>query len=77
VDDKVVAVLENDNFWGGATDVCDIPPRLIERLRHYFATYKMVPGEPSPVIVQEVYDAAHARQVVSAAMDDYREAFGG
>lgn len=77
VDDKIIAVLENDNIWGSVEDIGDIPARLVERLRHYFATYKMVPGEPSPVVVQEVYDAAHAWQVVSAAIEDYQAEFGG
>lgn len=76
-DDKIIAVLENDNIWGDATELSDIPERLIERLRHYFATYKLVPGgDESPVVVQEVYGASIAEQVVSAAMRDYLEKFG-
>ncbi len=75
-DDKIIAVLENDNVWGAATDITDIPERLIERLRHYFATYKMVPGESPPVTIQEVYTAAQAEQIVTAAMEDYAATFG-
>ena len=74
-DDKIIAVLENDNIWGAAADITDIPERLIERLRHYFATYKLVPGSPSPVTVQDVYGVAHAEQVVTAAIDDYNAMF--
>ena len=75
-DDKIIAVLRDDSVWGNAKDICDIPERLIERLRHYFATYKLVPGEPSPVTIQETYDEAHAEQVVSAAIEDYLAEFG-
>lgn len=75
-DDKIIAVLENDSIWGEAEDIGDVPERLIERLRHYFATYKMVPGEESPVVVRTVYDVAHAERVVNAAIADYLEAFG-
>ncbi len=75
-DDKIIAVLENDNIWGNATDLADIPERLIERLRHYFATYKLVPGDDSPVVVQEVYGALAAEQVVTAALQDYLDKFG-
>ncbi len=74
-DDKIIAVLENDNFWGGARDLTDLPPRLVERLEHYFATYKLVEGQPAHVSIQGVYHAAHAWKVVAAAMEDYREAF--
>lgn len=76
-DDKIIAVLEGDNVWGNVTDVSELPPILIERLRHYFSTYKMVPGEARAQIeVRELYDAAHARAVVTAAMADYAEVFG-
>lgn len=75
-DDKIIAVLHNDLIWDDASDIDDLPARLIERVRHYFATYKLVSGEPAPVIVQDLYGAAHAHRVVLAAMRDYAEAFG-
>jgi inorganic pyrophosphatase len=74
-DDKIIAVLENDYVWGAARDIGDIPPVLIERLQHYFVTYKLVPGEPVHARINTVYARAHARKVVKAAMADYDEAF--
>lgn len=76
-DDKIIAVLHNDAVWGGAEDIGAIPPVLVERLRHYFATYKLVPGEEAKVQIEAVYGCAHARDVVTAAMKDYEEHFGG
>lgn len=76
-DDKIVAVLENDPLWGEAKDVTDLPRALIERLTHYFSTYKLAPGEPAPVAVREVYGRDRALAVVAAAMADYGEEFGG
>ena len=70
-DDKIIAVAENDALWDSATDVADIPDRLVERLRHYFATYKMVPGQQTRVEVQEVYGRHHAERVIAAALEDY------
>jgi inorganic pyrophosphatase len=46
-DDKIVAVLENDNIGGNVADITELPGIMVERLRHYFSTYKMVPGKPS------------------------------
>jgi inorganic pyrophosphatase len=75
-DDKIVAVLVGDHVWGNASDIADVPPVLVERLEHYFSTYKMVPGEKSAdVRIQSIYGAAHAHDVVRAAMDDYAEEF--
>ena len=75
-DDKIIAVLENDYVWGNARTIKDIPERLVERLRHYFATYKLVPGEPSPAVVLDVYDVEHAWKVVQASIEDYLAEFG-
>jgi inorganic pyrophosphatase len=75
-DDKIIAVLDNDQFWKNANDIGDISPALLERLRHYFATYKLVPGQPSDVHIEEIYDRDHAYAVIEAAMEDYTEEYG-
>jgi inorganic pyrophosphatase len=74
-DDKIVSVLENDNVWGTARDLSDVPDVLIERLQHYFLTYKMVPGQRTTAGVAKAYGRAHAHRVVRAAMADYDKAF--
>ncbi|HSF24180.1 MAG TPA: inorganic diphosphatase, partial [Blastocatellia bacterium] len=73
--DKIVAVLENDYVWGAARDVSDVPSVLVERLQHYFLTYKLVPGRRAQARVARVYGRRHALKVVSAAMADYEAAF--
>lgn len=74
-DDKVICVLENDYVWGTARDLRDVPNVLIERLQHYFLTYRLVPGEKPQVDIAKVYGRAHAEKVVQAAMDDYVDTF--
>ncbi len=74
-DDKIIAVLDRDEFWENVNDITQIPEVLVDRLRHYFATYKMVAGQ-NKMIVEEVYDREHALKVVQAAITDYDEAFG-
>jgi len=76
-DDKIIAVLANDNFWGEADDISDLPQVYIERLRHYFATYKLIPGKDVRVSIENTYGKEHAFKVVDAALNDYREKFGG
>ena len=75
-DDKIIAVLENDNVWGDAKDLKDIPEILVERLRHYFATYKLIPGKPANISIDLVYGCEHALKVVEASMEDYDEEYG-
>ncbi len=76
-DDKIIAVLEGDVAFGDLRDIDQVPPALVDRLRHYFLSYKQFPGEaPRRVEIAEVYGASRAREVIRAAMDDYLEAFG-
>lgn len=75
-DDKIIAVLQQDDMWGAVEDLADLPEVLVERLRHYFETYKLVPGEESAVSIAPAYGRAHAEQVVLSSMEDYLEAYG-
>lgn len=74
-DDKIISVLENDSIWGGVEDVSELPGILVERLRHYFATYKMIPGSPLQLTVEHTYGRRHAFEVVEASMQDYLDAY--
>ncbi len=76
-DDKLIGVLENDNVWGGIKDISELPTILVERLRHYFSTYKLVRGEESLIDIEKAYGQEHALKVVEAAIQDYTEEYGG
>jgi len=49
---------------------------LVERLQHYFQTYKLVPGQRPRARIGKVYGRGHARKVVRASMADYADNFG-
>jgi inorganic pyrophosphatase len=74
-DDKIIAVLDNDAVYGGYNDIADCPPVAIERLKHYFLTYKDLPGEKRHVSIEEIYDREEALEVVRRSMTDYNIAF--
>ena len=74
-DDKIIAVLATDNIWGDAEDISDLPSVLIERLDHYFTTYKMSRNQESKVKIGDAYGKEHAMKVITAAMEDYNERY--
>jgi inorganic pyrophosphatase len=76
-DDKVIAVLQKDPIWGDALDLDELPQALVDRLVHYFETYKLRPGEPAGIAIQRQYGKDHAFLVVEAARRDYRRHFPG
>lgn len=76
-DDKIVACLTSDTVFDFAKDLKQLPTAVVNRLVHYFATYKMDvagTGENSIEVVG-TYNAEEARAVVRASMDDYNENF--
>jgi inorganic pyrophosphatase len=75
-DDKIIAILENDNVWTDVHDISNLPKILAERLRHYFLTYKLVPGKDLRVSIGDSYGCEHAFKVIKAAMMDYQGQFG-
>lgn len=75
-DDKLIAVLTNDNIWKDVREAAELPQTLVDRLRHYFSTYKLLPGEPAQrVKVGGPYGRVHAERVIEAAIEDYRACF--
>jgi inorganic pyrophosphatase len=74
-DDKIVAVLHGDPLFGEARELGDLPEVLIDRLVHYFTTYKLGRSGEQRVIVGEPYGRAHAEAVIEAAMKDYKREF--
>lgn len=76
-DDKIIAVLDADAMWAGVEDVSELPKVLVDRLRHYFSTYKMLSPEDNRVEIAEPYSRDHAEKVIKAAIADYEDQFGG
>jgi inorganic pyrophosphatase len=61
-DDKIIAVLDSDVTYGHIADIAEAPRGLIDRLRHYFLSYRQLPQPDAPrrVEIADVYDRAEA-----------------
>lgn len=71
-DDKIISVLIDDVMYGELTELSDCPKSWVDRLRHYFLTYKQIPGEGKhPVEIAEVYSAKEAFSIIRQAQSDY------
>jgi inorganic pyrophosphatase len=76
-DDKIIAVLEGDALYSDVVDITDLPEAVLERLRHYFLTYKLAPGATEqPVDLSGVYGRAEAHEVIRRSFEDYLFGFG-
>ncbi len=75
-DDKIIAVMEGDAAFGEWRDVADCPGKVLDRLQHYFLTYKDAPGAlRAHVQLTHVYGREEAHEVIRRSMEDYRERF--
>lgn len=75
-DDKIIAVMKGDEFYRLWYDITDCPLSYINRLKHYFLTYKSLPGEISSCEITDVYGREEAHEVIRRAMQDYKNHYG-
>lgn len=78
-DDKIIAILKGDEVYEGWEDITDCPPSIIRRLKHYFLTYKEMPGadeQDRKCEITHTYGKEEALEVIRRSMDDYRTKFG-
>ena len=76
-DDKIIAVMHADAIYTQWQDVSDCPQSFIDRLRHYFLTYKDLPDSTERMCeITHVYDREQALEVIRCAREDYLEKFG-
>jgi inorganic pyrophosphatase len=75
-DDKIVAVLEGDAVYGNWLEIEESPAALVERLKHYFLTYKQAPNAAKArVEITHVYDREEAYEVIRRTQVDYAARF--
>ena len=77
VDDKIVAVMVKDAVYGGVQDISNLPSLLVDRLQHYFLTYKQAPNDAHLACeLTRVYGREEAFEVIRRSQDDYGTRFG-
>lgn len=76
-DDKIISVLKNDMVYGEFKDITDLPELVIKRLKHYFLTYKDMPGLSHESEITHIYNAEEAKEVINLSIQDYENRFEG
>lgn len=74
-DDKIIAVLNNEAVYGNYKDIGDCPLLVIDRLKHYFLTYKDLPGNPRDVEITHTFGIDEAHEIIRRSMEDYHHKF--
>ncbi len=76
-DDKIIAVLKDDPVYGSYNDVTEVPKMVLDRLMHYFLTYKEAPGSTGEkkIRIEGTYGAEVAMKVIELSAADYKKKY--
>lgn len=74
-DDKIIAVLQQDGMYAHYTDINQLPDTIINRLKHYFLTYKHAPEGTQPIEIPQIYGREEAHEVIRASREDYTRTY--
>ncbi len=70
MDDKIIAIAENDMSVEHIDDISELPNHFIRELRSFFEDYKKL--EHKEVIVEDFQNASVAREIVQQSIVDYK-----
>ena len=75
-DDKIIAVLSHDVTYSGYTDISELPKGVVNRLKHYFLTYKDMPdageNQKKKVEIIDTYGRDEACEIINRSLEDYK-----
>lgn len=75
-DDKIIAVMKGDEVFEQWKEIADCTEAVINRLKHYFLTYKSIPWQGrSTCEITHVYGRKEAYEVINRSRKDYKNAF--
>ena len=76
VDEKILAVCENDPFYSQLTDIQGVPKHLLDEIKHFFTVYKQL-EKGKPTEIGDFKGAERAKEVIQHAIERYQKMFGG
>ena len=73
IDDKIIAVANNDPFYKHFETLEDLPPSTVKVIKQFFEIYKAI--EKKDVEVGEILGAKEANKIVEESIQLYKESF--
>ena len=72
-DEKIIAIASNDPSLNHIRHIKDLPPHLLEEVKHFFEVYKNLEGKSTSVT--EICGNVEARNVIKKSIEHYIEVF--
>ena len=72
-DEKIICIPVNDPNYNVYTDIGNLPKHIFDEMSHFFTVYKQL--EDKDTVIDDVRDAAAAKEIVQNCIDNYVEKF--
>ncbi len=72
-DEKIICIPVNDPNYNVYTDIASLPKHIFDEMSHFFTVYKQL--EDKDTVIDDVRDAAAAKEIVQNCIDNYVEKF--
>lgn len=73
LDEKIIAIPFEDPTYNTYHDISELPSHIFTEMTHFFTVYKSLEGKET--VVDELRDAAEARNVIQKCLDAYIDKF--
>ena len=73
VDEKIVAVVENDPFMANYHSINDLPAHMLEEMKHFFRVYKQLEGKNT--YIEKVEGLDSAKKIINDSLKSYKEKY--
>ena len=70
LDDKIIAVAENDMSVSHINDISELPAHFFKELQNFFEDYKKL--ENKTVKIEQFQDANIAKEIIKQSIEDYK-----
>lgn len=74
IDEKIIAVAENDPSINGYEDISQLPHHLFDEISHFFEVYKQLEGKKTSV--KEVLGHKDAVKIIQESIISYQKKYG-
>lgn len=73
VDEKIIAVVENDPVMNVYKDISDLPCHMLEEMQHFFRVYKQLEGKST--YIEKVENVESSKKIIEDSIENYKKTF--
>ena len=73
VDEKIIAVVENDPVMNVYKDISDLPSHMLEEMQHFFRVYKQLEGKST--YIEKVESVESSKKIIEDSIENYKKTF--